>query len=483
VVVGTAAHAQGYQLQQYEPAAAGDGFFSVSRPDYRGGWAAALSADLGKDPLLGQRRLLTGSYQTERTLITSQLAMHLDLSASFLDRLQVSASLPLTLSEAGTGGYGVAPASGVVGDPRLGFRARVWGAADPDALNLNAGADVWVPIGVEADHAGDSGARAALRIGVAGRSLGWMRWAAQGGFLFRKTASLNESFNGPGTAGNALQAGVAAAYVADSGRWQAGPELTFATAAGGNAFKEGFSQLELLLGGQWQARQGLSVGPAIGFGLIRDAGTPSWRGLLRVTATSALFGDRAAQKSPPVPVVRAEPAPAAEKSAEVAQAGSTPAADKPEEVAQAESTPAAENPEPVVVATAEPAPVHPAPVKFERPAPALEDTGKRVHFHVNAAALRPEDEATLDAIAAELSAHPAARLSITGYGDESGPETWNQNLSELRAREVRRYLVAHGVDGKRIELKGVGSANPVAPNDSPEGRAENRRAELRILAE
>lgn len=69
-------------------------------------------------------------------------------------------------------------------------------------------------------------------------------------------------------------------------------------------------------------------------------------------------------------------------------------------------------------------------------------------------------------------------VSVDGYTDTSGPASYNQELSKRRAESVEQYLSGQGVDVKRIETKGLGIANPVAPNDTREGRARNRRVEL-----
>lgn len=483
---GALAQAQGYQLQQFEPATAGSGFFTVDRPSYATRAAVALTADLGKDPLVGGHLGAAGGFQTERTLITGQLGMHLDLSAAFLERIELAATLPLTLSEQGPGGFGVAPVSGVVvGDPRVGVRARVLGSVDPDAFNLSVGGDLWIPVGAEANHAGDASARGALRLEAAGRSLGWLRWAVEGGVGLRKQAALNGALSGPGVVGNELLLGAAAAYVGANDRYQVGPELSFGTAAGGGAFEQGFTHLELLLGGEWQARKGLAVGPALGVGLIRNAGTPAFRGLLRITATSALFDDGHRSTQPAAAAqddATPQPAPAAEAPV-VAEA--TPAEKSPPSEATPEPAPAPEAP---VVAQTPPAPEPPATVATPEPAPVepaapVDDAPfeKTLLFESNAVALDSTARSTLDALSDALRAHPGARLRVEGYSDATGPEGWNQALSEQRARAVRAYLVKHGIDGARLQVQGFGEAHPAQPNTTPEGRAANRRVELHRL--
>ena len=71
-------------------------------------------------------------------------------------------------------------------------------------------------------------------------------------------------------------------------------------------------------------------------------------------------------------------------------------------------------------------------------------------------------------------------MKISGYTDSSGGEDANLRLSEKRAQRVKAYLVENGIDENRLEAKGFGEANPIADNDTAEGRRKNRRVELEI---
>jgi outer membrane protein OmpA-like peptidoglycan-associated protein len=85
---------------------------------------------------------------------------------------------------------------------------------------------------------------------------------------------------------------------------------------------------------------------------------------------------------------------------------------------------------------------------------------------------------TLSKAAATLQAHPSANVRVDGYTDDSGNPEYNTALSTERANAVRDALVRDGVDPQRISVVGNGAANPVATNDTAEGRAANRRIEL-----
>jgi OOP family OmpA-OmpF porin len=72
-------------------------------------------------------------------------------------------------------------------------------------------------------------------------------------------------------------------------------------------------------------------------------------------------------------------------------------------------------------------------------------------------------------------------VKIEGFTDSSGAEAYNQRLSEQRAQTVRDHLEAAGIDSSRIEVVGMGESQPIASNDTAEGRAKNRRVEIKVL--
>ncbi len=101
--------------------------------------------------------------------------------------------------------------------------------------------------------------------------------------------------------------------------------------------------------------------------------------------------------------------------------------------------------------------------------------------------LRPDAFPTLKKVAEVLSQYPGAPVVIEGHTDSKGKETYNQDLSERRARSVKDWLVRNaGADGGRIETAGWGETKPAVPNekpdgsDDPDGRQQNRRVEITI---
>lgn len=100
-------------------------------------------------------------------------------------------------------------------------------------------------------------------------------------------------------------------------------------------------------------------------------------------------------------------------------------------------------------------------------------------FATGSAVIRGESTPTLEEIGDMLKAHPELKLTIEGHTDNVGSAAANQTLSEQRAAAVAQYLEAnYQIEPSRLATKGYGAAKPVASNDTPEGRQQNRRVEL-----
>lgn len=100
-------------------------------------------------------------------------------------------------------------------------------------------------------------------------------------------------------------------------------------------------------------------------------------------------------------------------------------------------------------------------------------------FDVDSDRIRPESTPTLREIGTMLQEHPDLRISIEGHTDSDGDEAYNLELSRRRAAAVRSFLMeAYAIDAGRLESAGLGESAPVAPNNTPEGRQQNRRVEL-----
>lgn len=103
-----------------------------------------------------------------------------------------------------------------------------------------------------------------------------------------------------------------------------------------------------------------------------------------------------------------------------------------------------------------------------------------VTFPFDSAELRPEARSNLREVARTLANNPKTTIEVTGHTDSQGPEDYNVDLSLRRAQSVVDYMVSQGVSPQRIEAFGAGESQPIASNETEEGRAMNRRVELRI---
>jgi OOP family OmpA-OmpF porin len=138
-------------------------------------------------------------------------------------------------------------------------------------------------------------------------------------------------------------------------------------------------------------------------------------------------------------------------------------------------------PPPRAVAPPPPAPPPPPPP----PAESKKIVLRGINFDFDKSNIKPEFAPVLDEAAQILKDNPSVQVVIEGHTDSIGSDAYNQRLSERRARSVKQYLVSRGVEASRLETVGKGEREPIAPNtkdgrDNPEGRAMNRRAELKV---
>ena len=122
-----------------------------------------------------------------------------------------------------------------------------------------------------------------------------------------------------------------------------------------------------------------------------------------------------------------------------------------------------------------PAPPPPPPPK---PAPVFEN----IYFNENKTNIDPVAAKALDRDGAMLKENPDIKVEIGGHTDPLGSEKANQKISEERAESVKKYLMdKFNIPGDRMTVKGYGSTKPIADNGTKEGRAKNRRVELKII--
>ncbi len=123
------------------------------------------------------------------------------------------------------------------------------------------------------------------------------------------------------------------------------------------------------------------------------------------------------------------------------------------------------------------------PVPAPPPAPPVQKkiVLRGVNFDFDKATIRADARPVLDEAARVLKEESAIAIVVEGHTDAVGTESYNQALSIRRATAVRDYLAAQGIDRSRMTVTGFGETKPVASNDTDEGRAQNRRVELRVM--
>ncbi len=107
---------------------------------------------------------------------------------------------------------------------------------------------------------------------------------------------------------------------------------------------------------------------------------------------------------------------------------------------------------------------------------------ENIYFEVGKSTLMANSYPQLNQVVAFLENNPTVRLEISGHTDNTGSLGFNTKLSEQRARAVVDYVAAQGIDKNRLEWKGYAFTQPIAPNNTPEGREQNRRVEFKVLS-
>lgn len=103
-----------------------------------------------------------------------------------------------------------------------------------------------------------------------------------------------------------------------------------------------------------------------------------------------------------------------------------------------------------------------------------------VNFKFDSSRIEPASEQILNQAVEALNNASSVNVRIEGHTDSTGSDAYNQSLSERRANAVRDYLVDHGIDGARLTTEGKGESQPVASNDTADGRYQNRRVEFHV---
>jgi OOP family OmpA-OmpF porin len=100
------------------------------------------------------------------------------------------------------------------------------------------------------------------------------------------------------------------------------------------------------------------------------------------------------------------------------------------------------------------------------------------YFDFDESTLLPEARAKLDGVAQFMKDYPEVMVEIQGHTDSIGTEAYNMKLGQERAQAAANYLQAEGISASRMRTVSFGETRPIAPNDTREGRAQNRRVDL-----
>lgn len=106
---------------------------------------------------------------------------------------------------------------------------------------------------------------------------------------------------------------------------------------------------------------------------------------------------------------------------------------------------------------------------------------KNVQFELNSSELTDSSSESLDKVVNAMNEYDTLRIEIQAHSDNTGEAAYNQSLSEKRANSVRDYLIGQGIAADRMVAKGYGESQPIADNNTREGRAANRRVELKVI--
>jgi outer membrane protein OmpA-like peptidoglycan-associated protein len=139
-------------------------------------------------------------------------------------------------------------------------------------------------------------------------------------------------------------------------------------------------------------------------------------------------------------------------------------------------------PPPPPPAKAKPTPPPPPAKPKPKPAPKVERTIilDDVLFDFDKSNIKPDAAAILDRLVAFMNENKDKKANLSGHTDNVGTDAYNQALSERRVASVKDYVVKKGVDGGRVSGQGFGESKPIADNKTAEGRAKNRRVEIKV---
>ena len=287
-LASAAAGAQGIPLDRFDPAPIGDRMFGVPSPFVAGHLTvhAGVLLDYAHDPLV--LRSLSNN-QSEGTVISSDLFLHINGSLALWNRLLINVDIPVALVQSGSspsadGTTFPSPNKAQMGELRAGLRVRIWGEYD-DPFQIGVGGYVWFPTGGGSAYVGDGKVRGEPHLLLGGRGADRVVWSLAGGPQIRST----EVFGGV-TEGTQFNVGAGIGVLLGEARhFQLGPEMygafTLASASTPADALKRSTNLEVLLDARYRVIPDLEIGVGLGPGLTLSPGTPDFRGVLMIAYT------------------------------------------------------------------------------------------------------------------------------------------------------------------------------------------------------
>ncbi|MBN2575440.1 MAG: OmpA family protein [Deltaproteobacteria bacterium] len=519
VAPGWAFAQNGFTLDRFQPAPAGDRFFGVQGGDPGGHLSprAMLLADYAYKPLV----LHQASDDTEvGAVVGNQLFLHVGAGISLWDRLWISASMPFALYADGDDPVAArSPSGAALGDVRAGVRVRLVGENRSLATLALAGY-VFFPTGDKEQFAGAENVHGMPALVLSGETED-LAYAVNAG------VDLGKRWDGPDEKlGSDMTFGAGVAYLLLDGMLQVGPEIYGSTAmTGTNSFTRETTNLEAIVGAR------MRVGPLVfglggGPGITQAMGTPTLRGLASV-AYAPLPPKPA---PPPPPPVAPPPPPPPDRdgdgildkddacpdepgigSSDPQKNGCPPPPpdrdgdgilDKddacPDLAGVMSSDPTQNGCPPDTDGDGIRDDVDACPREKGKPDADPQKNGcpgkvrvteeeivilEQVRFKTGSSKILPASDELLTQVAAVLAEHPEIlKVEVQGHTDNRGKRKYNKKLSEKRAASVVKWLVKRGqVDAGRLTSHGYGMEEPIAENDTAEGRQKNRRVQFKIV--
>lgn len=504
----------GFAVDRFEPSERGSQFFALESLDLRGhGRAAAgLVTSYGYKPLVYR---VDG--EDRAAMVNHLLTAHLGGSLNLWNRLRVSLNAPVVLYTEGQEGVlgtkVLAPPSSAttLGDIRLGVDARVAGEYGKP-VTFAIGAQLWLPTGSPSSYTGDGSVRVGPRALIAGE-VGNIAYAAKLGVAVR---SPEADTYAKVPIGSELVYGFGGGYKFAQGKGIVGPEFYGSTYLGNGAFKTRTSPLEVLLGARYQVVKQVRFGLGIGTGLVGGLGSPS----VRLAGSIEWVMDPPEGPKPPPPVppelldTDGDGIPDKDDACYDMQGARTNdprtngCADRdgdgildPLDTCPTAAGPPSADPQ---QNGCPPPPAAPPPPDSDGDgipdkADACPNASGKSHKdpskngcpkiwlasgQIRSTVELPDDEEAMNQIAAIINDDTSIKtLRVEGHTDNRGDEKDLKKESLARAEAVTKWLIAHGVDKKRIKAVGVGGERPIESNETDEGRAINRRIELYLERE